>query len=185
MFVGNMIALNQEKKLLNADVYQYNTLSDGVKKIYTNDDELIQYGNRGILDPNDVSYFGLFINGVLQPKTNYEIQKGLLLLKTEDIPIKDSTIIISFITFEDKGSKSAKLNSALVEGVLPSGVISSGPVTDIDICVCDNLSNYLHLESTPSSTPASACSWHQASGWVGLPREARLRVLWHAAPNVL
>jgi len=154
MFVGNMIALNQEKKLLNADVYQYNTLSDGVKKIYTNDDELIQYGNRGILDPNDVSYFGLFINGVLQPKTNYEIQKGLLLLKTEDIPIKDSTIIISFITFEDKGSKSAKLNSALVEGVLPSGVISSGPVTDIDICVCDNLSNYLHLESTILCGPA-------------------------------
>lgn len=150
----NTPTLNQEKNLLNAAVYQYNTLSDGVKKIYTNDDELIQYGNRGILDPNDVSYFGLFINGVLQPKVNYEIQKGLLLLKTEDVPIKDSSIIISFITFEDKSTKPTKLNSALVEGILPSGVISNGPVSDIDICVQDNINNYLHLESTLLCGPA-------------------------------
>lgn len=148
MLGGNISALNQQQFLLNADVYQYNTLSDGVKKIYTNDDELIQYGNRGILDPNEVSYFGLFVNGVLQPKANYEIQKGLLLLKTEDVPIKDSAIIISFITFKDKSSKSTKLNSALVEGILPSGVISGGPATDTGICVRDNISNSLHLEST-------------------------------------
>ncbi|HHV08670.1 MAG TPA: DUF4183 domain-containing protein [Clostridiales bacterium] len=148
MFGDNTLSLNQKKNLLDADVYQYNTLSDGIKKIYTNDDELIQYGDRGILDPNDVSFFSLFINGVLQPKVNYEIQKGLLLLKTEDVPIKDSTIIISFITLEDKSAKSTKLNSALVEGILPSGVISCGPVTDINIRVQDNISNYLHLEST-------------------------------------
>ncbi len=154
MLEVNIPTLNHEKNLLNADVYQYNTLSDGVKKIYTNDDELIQYGNRGILDPNDVSYFGLFINGVLQPKVNYEIQKGLLLLKTEDVPIKDSSIIISFITFEDKSTKPTKLNSALVEGILPSGVISNGPVSDVDICVQDNISNYLHLESTLLCGPA-------------------------------
>ncbi len=154
MLGGNIPALNQEKTLLNADVYQYNTLSDGVKKIYTNDDELIQYGNRGILDPNEVSYFGLFVNGVLQPKANYEIQKGLLLLKTEDVPIKDSAIIISFITFKDKSSKSTKLNSALVEGILPSGVISGGPATDTGICVRDNISNSLHLESTLLCGPA-------------------------------
>ncbi|WP_099468072.1 DUF4183 domain-containing protein [Konateibacter massiliensis] len=148
MFEDNTLSIKQEKNLLNADVYQYNTLSDGVKRIYTNDDELIQYGDRGILDPNDVSFFNLFINGVLQPKVNYEIQKGLLLLKTEDVPIKDSAIIISFITFEDKNAKSTKLNSALVEGILPTGEISSGPATDIDICVWDDISNYLYLEST-------------------------------------
>ncbi len=154
MIEANTLSFNHEKNLLNADIYQYNTLSDGVKKIYTNDDELIEYGNRGILDPNDVSYFGLFINGVLQPKVNYEIQKGLLLLKTEDAPIKDSAIIISFITFEDKNTKSTKLNSASVEGILPSGVISGGPVTDIDICVRDNINNYLHLESSLLCGPA-------------------------------
>ena len=158
MFGDNKLSFNQEKNLLNADVYQYNTLSDGVKKIYTNDDELIQYGNRGILDPNDVSFFNLFINGVLQPKVNYEIQKGLLLLKTKNIPIKDSTIIISFITFEDKSTKLTKLNSALVQGIVPSEVITSGPATDINIGVKDNISNYLHLESTllcgPESIPS-------------------------------
>ena len=158
MLGGNTVSLNQEKNLINADVYQYNTLSDGIKKVYTNDDELIQYGNRGILDPNDVSYFGLFINGVLQPKVNYEIQKGLLVLKTEDVPIKDSTIILSFITFEDKSETSAKLNSALVEGLLPSGVISSGPVTDAAIRVRDNISDYLHLESTLLCGPACISS---------------------------
>ncbi len=154
MFGGNTLSLNQEKNLLNAEVYQYNTLSDGVKKIYTNEDELIEYGDKGILDPNDVSSFGLFINGVLQPKVNYEIQKGVLLLKTEDVPIKDSTIIISFVTFKDNSTKSTKLNSALVEGILPSGAISSGPVTDINICVQDNIVNYLHLESSLLYGPA-------------------------------
>ncbi|HMM07413.1 MAG TPA: DUF4183 domain-containing protein [Clostridiales bacterium] len=148
MFGDNTLSLNQKKDLIDADVYQYNTLSDGAKRIYTNDDELIQYGNRGILDPNDVSFFNLFVNGVLQPKVNYEIQEGLLILKTEDVPIKDSSIIISFIIFKDKSAGSAKLNSALVEGILPSGVISSGPATDINICVQDDISSYLHLEST-------------------------------------
>lgn len=158
MFEGNMLSLNREKNLINADVYQYNTLSDGIKKIYTNDDELTQYGDRGILDPDDVSYFGLFINGVLQPKVNYEIQKGLLLLKTEDAPIKGSTIIISFITFEDKSAKLTKLNSALVEGTLPSEEISSGPATDINICVQDNISDYFQLENTLLCGPACITS---------------------------
>ncbi len=154
MIEANKLSFSHEKNLLNADIYQYNTLSDGVKKIYTNDDELTEYGSRGILDPDDVSYFGLFINGVLQPKVNYEIQKGLLILKTEDVPIKGSAIIISFITFEDKGTKSAKLNSASVEGILPSGVISGGPVTDTGIYVRDNINNYLRLESALLCGPA-------------------------------
>ncbi len=147
MFGDNTLSLNQKKNLLDADVYQYNTLSDGVKKIYTNDDELMQYGDRGILDPNDVSFFSLFINGVLQPKVNYEIQKGLLFLKTEEAPIKDAAIIISFITFKDRNTTSAKLSYALVEGTLPSGVTSSGPATDMNICVQENISNHLCLES--------------------------------------
>lgn len=147
MLRDNTLSLNQKKNLIDADVYQYNTLSDGAKRIYTNDDELIQYGDRGILDPNDVSFFSLFVNGVLQPKVNYEIQEGLLILKTEDVPIKDSSIIISFITFKDKSTRSVKLNSAIVEGIVPSGVISSGPATDVNICVQEDISSYLHLES--------------------------------------
>lgn len=101
--------------VLKADVYQYNTLSDGVKKVYTNEDELIQYGNKGILNPNQVSYYSLFINGILQPKVNYEIQEGLLILKTEDVPLKYSTIIITFITLKDK--LPSTLNCATAMGI--------------------------------------------------------------------
>ncbi len=145
--------LINEKKLLKADVYQYNAISDCKKRIYTNEDELIEYGNRGILDPNDVSYFQLFINGVLQPRVNYEIKKGLLLLKTEDIPQKDVTIIINFVTFIEE--KPTKLNSAIAKGHMPSGHISIGPVTDINIMVQNSIHPYLKLEKNIISGPIS------------------------------
>ncbi|MEH7380193.1 DUF4183 domain-containing protein [Bacillus sp. JJ1533] len=80
------------------EVYQYNTLSDGVKSTYTNEDELKEYGERGILDPNSVSFINLFINGVLQPPNTYEIKKGYLRLNTIDVPLKNTPIIIQFIT---------------------------------------------------------------------------------------
>ncbi|WP_229768555.1 DUF4183 domain-containing protein [Tissierella pigra] len=139
--------------MFKADVYQYNALSDGIKKIYTNNDELVEYGDKGILDPNEVSYYSLFINGLLQPRINYEIEKGLLTLKTEDVPLKDSTIIITFVTFRDK--MSTNLNSAITEGVLPSGHISIGPVTDMDISIENTVDSYLKLEKAIISGPKS------------------------------
>ncbi|WP_112180423.1 MULTISPECIES: DUF4183 domain-containing protein [Paraliobacillus] len=80
------------------ETYQYNAYSDGVKKVYKNSDEITKYGDKGILNPEDVSYINLFINGVLQAPVNYQIEAGKLILKTEDIPIKRSLIIIQFIT---------------------------------------------------------------------------------------
>lgn len=153
---------DNSKKLLNANVYQYNALSDGIRKIYTNHDELREYGARGILHPNEVSYFNLFINGLLQPRVNYEIQEGLLLLKTEDIPLKDSIISIVFVTFKEENP--AKLNSALVAGIAPLGHIAGGPATDRDIHVSNTLCPYLKMEkrsiSGPESIPAgSAANW--------------------------
>jgi len=94
--------------LLKAEVYQYNALSNGSKKTYINEDELTEYGNKGILCPNDVSYYELFINGVLQPHKNYEVEKGLLTLDTEDIPQLGAPIIITFITF--KSNEGEKIN---------------------------------------------------------------------------
>lgn len=85
-------------KISKVDVYQYNALADGVKSIYTNEDELTEYGSRGILDPKTVSYVNLFINGVLQPPNVYEVEKGYLHLKTEDVPRKNTPIILQFIT---------------------------------------------------------------------------------------
>lgn len=145
--------VNNEKKLLKADVYQYNALSDGEKRIYTDQDELIEYGTRGILDPNDISYFELFINGVLQPSVNYEIIKGFLLLKTEDIPKKGVIIIINFVTF--KQEEPTKLNSAIAQGSIPSGHISAGPVVDTNILVENFRQPCLKLEKNMILCPTS------------------------------
>ena len=87
--------------MIRSDIYQYNTLSDGEKRIYTNQDELTQYGNRGILSPDQVSYYNLFVNGVLQPRTNYIIAKGYLEFTTEDLPPKGQSIILTFISFQN------------------------------------------------------------------------------------
>lgn len=162
MSKGQLLQDTSCGKNKSADVYQYNALSDGIKKLYTNEDELRRYGNKGILDPDTVSYFNLFINGVLQPKVNYELQKGLLLLKTEDVPLKDSIIIIIFVTFKDK--EPAVLNLAEAKGFLPSGYISDGPVSDMDIDIEETVASCLGLETTilsgPDSLPAgSSGSW--------------------------
>ncbi|AKL96314.1 hypothetical protein CACET_c28690 [Clostridium aceticum] len=149
---------------LKSKVYQYNALSDGKKRMYTNQDELLQYGNKGILDPHKVSYYSLFINGVLQPKTNYIIEKGLLFLKTKDLPLKGSPIIITFVSFIDK--EILKLNTAIAEGSVPSGSIFHGPVTDVDIILEETVQStalYLKLEKVITSGPAFIPTGHIAA----------------------
>ncbi len=96
---GSEIMVIYKRTLLKAEVYQYNALSNGIKRIYTSSDELTEYGDKGILDPGGVSYFNLFINGVLQPDANYKLEKGLLLLETRDIPITGAPVIITFVTY--------------------------------------------------------------------------------------
>lgn len=150
---GKNLLLSSVQSVLYADVYQYNALSDGIKKIYTNNDEIEEYGDRGILDPDSVSYFNLFINGVLQPKVNYEIQEGLLTLKTEDVPLKDSPVIITFVTFRCGGT--VELNSATAEGLIPSGNMFVGPVTDMAVNIKNTINSFLGLKKTVISGPSS------------------------------
>lgn len=90
--------------MLKADIYHYYALSDGKKRIYTNADEIEKDGSRGILSPQEVSYYSLYINGVLQPRTNYELFEGMLILKTEDVPIEGSTIVLSFVSIQGEES---------------------------------------------------------------------------------
>lgn len=92
------IPIEKSSNVAKVDTYQYNAISDGVQTVYTNDDELTEYGNRGILDPTTVSYVNLFINGVLQPPVNYVVKKGYLKLRTEDVPIQGAPIIVQFIS---------------------------------------------------------------------------------------
>ena len=88
---------------INAETYQYTAMSDGVKRVYTNEDELKKYGDQGILSPDEVAYYNLYINGVLQPKVNYIMTKGRLEFITKDFPTEGATIIIKYIAF--KGEK--------------------------------------------------------------------------------
>lgn len=89
-------------KPLKAKVYQYNAVSDGAQRIYTNEDELTEYGAQGILPPEKVSFYNLFINGILQPRANYFLSEGYLELLTRDIPPKGAPIIIAFVTLMGK-----------------------------------------------------------------------------------
>ena len=78
-------------------VIEYYSLSDGCRRVYEDGDGLAGYGEKLILPPWEVSYYNLFINGVLQPPDAYSVEAGRLILKTEDVPIANATIILQMI----------------------------------------------------------------------------------------
>lgn len=94
---------------LRVKISQYNAISDGKKRSFRNSDAVKGYGGLGILSPDEVSYFNVFVNGVLQPKANYILKKGDLTFKTKNIPSKGQTVIILFVTWGDQGK--AKVNA--------------------------------------------------------------------------
>lgn len=77
---------------------EFYTVSDGRKKVYTIDDCLEHTGEPIIQSTADVSFMNLFINGVLQPKVNYRIEEGKIILNTIDAPLPGSPIILQMIT---------------------------------------------------------------------------------------
>lgn len=89
------ITTKDPKKVVVTEFY---THSDGKQKTYTITDCLQHIGEQTIKNVCDVSFMNLFINGVLQPKANYNIENGTLVLKTVDAPIKGSPIILQMIT---------------------------------------------------------------------------------------
>lgn len=100
---------------MRALALQYNALSDGVKRNYTNEDELKEYGNTGIIPPSDNIMCSLFVNGMLQPKVNYAIAAGNLNLLTEDIPPRNAPLIISFIVLgQNHGANVIATNNTYV-----------------------------------------------------------------------
>lgn len=77
----------------------YVTASDGSQSCYTDEDEWKAYGCGGIPDPNEISCWNLFVNGVLQPQATYEITKGCLHLR--EVPAKGETIILESMCILD------------------------------------------------------------------------------------
>lgn len=80
---------------------KYVATSDGTKTIFTNRDELTEYGDKGIPSPDGVSYFNLYINGALQPQVNYTVRKGILELKTGTVPPAGANVILESIIIKD------------------------------------------------------------------------------------
>ena len=76
------------------EVCEYYTISDGFCRIYKEEDGIIELGKQVILDPCQVSFMNLFINGVLQPKESYDVQGGVIILKTVDVPPKGAPVIL-------------------------------------------------------------------------------------------
>ena len=88
---------NTNQGIAKTEIYQYYAVSDGIKSVYTNEDELTEYGNQGILDPATVSFINLFINGILQPQNQYMVELGKLTFTSGDVPEAGSPIILQFV----------------------------------------------------------------------------------------
>ena len=76
---------------------EFFVLSDGVKKVYTEQDAIADCGLQQMMNPINASYMNLFINGILQPKVNYRVTEGRLILLTEDVPEKGCPIVLQMI----------------------------------------------------------------------------------------
>lgn len=82
-------------EILQVDTFQYITVADGVRNAYTNGDGLAQFQSSSILNPGTVSYFNLFINGMLQPLNTYTVTEGLL--QIDGVPEQGVPITLQFI----------------------------------------------------------------------------------------
>ncbi|SFG28190.1 DUF4183 domain-containing protein [Sporolactobacillus nakayamae] len=80
------------------DALTFYTLSDGQKRVYASIDALHGHGTNIILNPDEVSYMNLFINGILQSKQSYDVINGQLVIHTEDVPIKGTPIILQMLS---------------------------------------------------------------------------------------
>lgn len=83
-----------KRPAIRATAYQYNAIAKERQNIFTDEDELSEYGSHGIPSPRDAAICKVFVNGFLQPPTNYDLQKGRLRFKTEDFPAKGAVVSV-------------------------------------------------------------------------------------------
>ncbi|MDD3392245.1 MAG: CotY/CotZ family spore coat protein [Bacilli bacterium] len=74
---------------------EYITVSDSIKRVYLNSDGIKDFNV--IPDPLTISYYNLFVNGMLQPPSFCTVVEGKMTLNTQDIPISGTYIILQFI----------------------------------------------------------------------------------------
>ncbi|MGG1368280.1 DUF4183 domain-containing protein [Priestia megaterium] len=75
----------------------YVSSSDGEKLEYTDSDASPDSETNQILSPSEVSYMNLFINGMIQPQSNYTVEKGKLILNVNEPLEKTTPIVLQFI----------------------------------------------------------------------------------------
>ncbi|MFD2670290.1 DUF4183 domain-containing protein [Marinicrinis sediminis] len=80
---------------VEAKTFTYIAISDGEKMRYTSEDGLP--GHRTIYSPKQMTLINLFVNAVLQPSSLYHIQRGQLLLLSDEPPLAGSSIILQFV----------------------------------------------------------------------------------------
>ncbi|WP_236288824.1 DUF4183 domain-containing protein [Paenibacillus allorhizoplanae] len=85
------------KAKYGSKTYFFYAISDGDKRCYTDEDRTKGYGAQSIPDPKAVTFAQVFVNGVLQPSTLYQIDKGSLTLTSKDVPEKGVPIIVQSI----------------------------------------------------------------------------------------
>lgn len=91
-----------KQQLLKTQIYQYNAIGNGERRVFTNADEIAEYGQQGILSPWDVSYYDVFVNGMLLPQSDYVITKGKLQFNTIDVPSNGQIINVIFVTIKSE-----------------------------------------------------------------------------------
>lgn len=84
-------------RILTSDNLIYFALGDGKKIVFTNSDAIQQLSTSEILSPQEYSYVNLFINGFLQPTVLYTLEKGCLILLTNEAPGVDVPVMLQFI----------------------------------------------------------------------------------------
>ena len=81
---------------LHFRTHQYQATGDGTRRVYTNADQNLSYGCTEIPDPGSVSFYRLFVNGVLQPEAVYALKRGRLEFLTENVPPAGAPITLFY-----------------------------------------------------------------------------------------
>lgn len=97
MYPGLRTETYRYKAPKQVELYEFYMFVKENQRIFSYHDQVNEYQNGKIPSPEDVSYMNLFINGVLQPAKNYEVVKDQLILKTVDLPLEKTILILQMV----------------------------------------------------------------------------------------
>ena len=81
----------------SVELYEFYMHAKNNQRVFSYHDQVNEYRNGKIPSPDDVSYMNLFINGVLQPAKNYQVVKDKIILKTIDLPLENTILILQMV----------------------------------------------------------------------------------------